>query len=143
MQKDCQLLHDVCMWVRAVGKRWRASLSIFVCDAASTSAMRATGMFATHTPAWPLCLALQVESKAQVLKRRRETQYEFLYTVPVMPKAGETVELFFNPDLTPLRGRPEIYVRGSFNRWVGLCTASCTTVTVDGMHQLPTTFVTS
>ncbi|WIA34022.1 hypothetical protein OEZ86_012404 [Tetradesmus obliquus] len=59
----------------------------------------------------------RVESKAHVLKRRRENQQEFLYTLPVTPKAGQPLELFYNPDLTPLRGRPEIYVRGSFNRW--------------------------
>jgi starch synthase len=59
---------------------------------------------------------LQVESKAHVLKRRRENQHEFLYTLPVTPKAGEKLELYYNPDLTPLRGRPEIYVRGGFNR---------------------------
>jgi starch synthase len=66
---------------------------------------------------------LQVESKAHVLKRRRENQHEFLYTLPVTPKAGEKLELFYNPDLTPLRGRPEIYVRGGFNR-CGLCAAA-------------------
>lgn len=58
----------------------------------------------------------QVESKAQVLKRRREAQHDFLYTLPVQASAGQAIELFYNPDLTPLRGRPEIYVRGSFNR---------------------------
>jgi starch synthase len=52
------------------------------------------------------------------MKRRRENQHEFLYTLPVIPRAGEKLELFYNPDLTPLRGRPEIYVRGSFNRCV-------------------------
>jgi hypothetical protein len=31
-------------------------------------------------------------------------------------QAGETVELFYNPDLTPLRGRPFIDVQGAFNR---------------------------
>ena len=30
--------------------------------------------------------------------------------------AGETVKLFYNPDTTALRGRPEIWIRGSFNR---------------------------
>jgi hypothetical protein len=30
----------------------------------------------------------QVESKAQVAKRRREAQQEFLYTIPVAPQVG-------------------------------------------------------
>jgi starch synthase len=70
-------------------------------------------------------LLLQVESKAQVMKRRRENQHEFLYTLPVIPRAGEKLELFYNPDLTPLRGRPEIYVRGSFNRCAAVCAGHC------------------
>ncbi len=58
----------------------------------------------------------QIEAKARVQRARREAQAAFLYTLPVTPEAGETLELFYNPDLTPLRGRPEIYVRGGFNR---------------------------
>lgn len=50
-------------------------------------------------------------------RRRREAQQEFLYTMPIRPQAGQICELYYNPDLTPLRGRPEIYVRGAFNRW--------------------------
>eukprot|EP00879_Flechtneria_rotunda_P007886 GHRR01008263.1.p1 GENE.GHRR01008263.1~~GHRR01008263.1.p1 ORF type:complete len:1096 (+),score=490.52 GHRR01008263.1:107-3289(+) len=71
----------------------------------------------------------RVESKAQVAKRRREAQYEFLYTLPVTPPAGQSVELFYNPDMTSLRGRPEIYVRGSFNRWRHLVTIPPTKMT--------------
>ncbi len=26
-------------------------------------------------------------------------------------------QVFYNPDMTPLRGRPEVFMRGSFNRW--------------------------
>jgi len=35
----------------------------------------------------------------------------------VCVQAGQTVELFYNPDLTPLRGRPTIQLQGGFNRW--------------------------
>lgn len=84
----------------------------------------------TRAPAraWA-ALALQVESKAHVQKRRRENQHEFLYTLPVIPKAGEKLELYYNPDLTPLRGRPEIYVRGSFNRYSRAAAAAVSLVT--------------
>lgn len=59
----------------------------------------------------------QVESKALVARKRREAQQEFLYTLPVTPRAGEKCDIYYNPDLTPLRGRPEIFARGAFNRW--------------------------
>ena len=31
--------------------------------------------------------------------------------------AGKPVEVYYNPDETVLRGRPEVYVSGSYNRW--------------------------
>eukprot|EP00775_Hariotina_reticulata_P005611 gene5611-5849_t len=84
----------------------------------------------------------RVESKAQVLKRRREAQHEFLYTLPVQASAGQAIELFYNPDLTPLRGRPEIYVRGAFNRWrhnVTIPPTKMTTTTPGGVGFLKAT----
>jgi len=33
----------------------------------------------------------QIESKAQVAKRRREAQQEFLYTIPVTPQVAVTL----------------------------------------------------
>lgn len=38
----------------------------------------------------PPLLSPQVESKAQVAKRRREAQQEFLYTIPVTPQVNMT-----------------------------------------------------
>ena len=32
---------------------------------------------------------------------------------------GSKVEVYYNPELTPLRGRPDIFVKGSYNRWRG------------------------
>jgi len=61
--------------------------------------------------------AAKVEARARVMRRRREAQRQFLYTVPVQPRAGEPCDVFYNPDLTPLRGRPEIFLRAGFNRW--------------------------
>ncbi len=40
-----------------------------------------------------------------------------LYTRPVRPRAGKPVTVFYNPDATVLRGRPETWLRGSWNRW--------------------------
>ena len=52
-----------------------------------------------------------------------------LYTDPVTPRAGEPVTVFYNPDATVLRGRPEVWLRGCWNRWadddlVGSCISS-------------------
>lgn len=60
---------------------------------------------------------MKFEMKAEAEKKRRAARYQFLYTIPLQPKAGQPVEVFYNPDLTALRGRPEIFMRGSFNRW--------------------------
>ncbi|KAK9861945.1 hypothetical protein WJX84_010056, partial [Apatococcus fuscideae] len=55
--------------------------------------------------------------KALALKKRRAARRQILYTTPVAPRAGESMEVFYNPDATVLRGRPETWLRGSFNRW--------------------------
>ena len=39
-----------------------------------------------------------------------------LYTHPVTPRAARPVTVFYNPDATVLRGRPEVWLRGSWNR---------------------------
>jgi len=55
--------------------------------------------------------------KASANRRRRERQRTFLYTEPTSPRAGHPLKIFYNPDRTVLRGRPDVYVRGSYNRW--------------------------
>jgi len=55
--------------------------------------------------------------KGEALKKRRSAINTFLYTVPYMPAAGQKVEVYYNPDHTPLRGRPNIYMRAGWNRW--------------------------
>lgn len=55
--------------------------------------------------------------KASAARRRRELQRRFLYTKPITPAAGQKVTVYYNPDRTVLRGRPDVFVRGSFNRW--------------------------
>ena len=53
--------------------------------------------------------------QAKAARKRREKQRHTFYTEPVTPQAGGPCTLFYNPDITNLRGRPEIWVRGSFN----------------------------
>ena len=43
---------------------------------------------------------------------------QILYTHPVTPRAGEEATVFYNPDITVLRGRPEVHLRTSWNRHV-------------------------
>ena len=56
--------------------------------------------------------------------------HEILYTVPSKPEAGQLVEVYYNPELTSLRGRPEIYLHGSWNRWQGKDAAYFLKVTI-------------
>ena len=51
------------------------------------------------------------------MRRRRDLQRHIFYTEPATPVAGQAVSLFYNSDLTSLRGRPEVWLRGSHNRW--------------------------
>ena len=41
---------------------------------------------------------------------------QILYTHPVTPRAGEEATVFYNPDITVLRGQPEVHLRASWNR---------------------------
>lgn len=50
------------------------------------------------------------------MRKRREVVHEFLYTVPLSPRAGQPVEVFYRPEATMLRGRPEIWLRSAWNR---------------------------
>ncbi|KAL6763588.1 starch synthase [Haematococcus lacustris] len=59
----------------------------------------------------------KVQSRGEALKRRRSSMNQFLYTVPYLPVAGQKMEVFYNPEHTPLRGRPDIYLRTGWNRW--------------------------
>lgn len=55
--------------------------------------------------------------KVQAARQRRELRRQVLYTEPTTPKAGKRLKVFYNPDKTSLRGRPDVFVRGGFNRW--------------------------
>lgn len=58
----------------------------------------------------------KLEIKAKAGKKRRELQRQVLFTMPIRPKAGQSVRVYYNPDVTPLRGRPEAWLRGGWNR---------------------------
>lgn len=45
------------------------------------------------------------------------SQKDIVYTEPLDVHAGSTVSLFYNPSNTVLNGKPEVWLRCSFNRW--------------------------
>lgn len=58
----------------------------------------------------------RVTMRANAERARRELQRKFLFTVPMKPEAGKKATVYYNPDRTVLRGRPDVYISGSFNR---------------------------
>eukprot|EP00271_Cylindrocystis_brebissonii_P019716 TRINITY_DN6165_c0_g1_i1.p2 TRINITY_DN6165_c0_g1~~TRINITY_DN6165_c0_g1_i1.p2 ORF type:complete len:1113 (-),score=272.03 TRINITY_DN6165_c0_g1_i1:5404-8742(-) len=69
--------------------------------------------------------AAAAERRSQVRARMREqtkeaflrAQQHVLYTEPRQVQASSEVKVFYNPENTVLNGCPEIWIRGSFNRW--------------------------
>lgn len=59
----------------------------------------------------------RVLAKARAQRRRREVQRAILYTEPVTPRAGHSVTVYYNPSKSVLRNCPEVWLRGSWNRW--------------------------
>ena len=60
---------------------------------------------------------MRVSDQAKANRKRREMQRHIYYTEPTTPVAGRPCDVFYNPDITNLRGRLEIWIQGSFNRW--------------------------
>lgn len=59
----------------------------------------------------------RILAKAGAQRRRREVQRATLYTEPVTPQAGRSVTVYYNPSASVLRTCPEVWLRGSWNRW--------------------------
>ncbi|KAJ4981622.1 hypothetical protein NE237_032459 [Protea cynaroides] len=60
---------------------------------------------------------MKSETKARTIKKFLLSQKHTVYTEPVDVQAGSTVTVFYNPSNTVLNGKPEVWFRGSFNRW--------------------------
>nr|CAB40374.1 Starch synthase isoform SS III [Vigna unguiculata] len=60
---------------------------------------------------------MKAETKEKTLKKFLLSQKHIVYTEPLDIQAGSTVTVFYNPSNTNLNGRPEVWFRGSFNRW--------------------------
>jgi hypothetical protein len=61
--------------------------------------------------------AERVQLRADAAAKRRSLQRRSLYTYPLQPKAGDTIDIFYNPNTTNLAGRNNVYARGGWNRW--------------------------
>lgn len=60
---------------------------------------------------------LKAKTKERTLKKFLLSQKDVVYTEPLDIKAGSPVTVFYNPSNTVLNGKPEVWFRGSFNRW--------------------------
>jgi hypothetical protein len=55
--------------------------------------------------------------KTKTKNNIRKSQAHRFYTEPVNVEAGKSVTVYYNPSNTVLNGKPEIWLRASFNRW--------------------------
>ncbi|KAK7245860.1 hypothetical protein RIF29_40713 [Crotalaria pallida] len=60
---------------------------------------------------------MKAETKERTLKRFLLSQKHIVFTEPLDVQAGSTATVFYNPSNTNLKGKPEVWFRGSFNRW--------------------------
>ncbi|KAL0012339.1 hypothetical protein SO802_007447 [Lithocarpus litseifolius] len=60
---------------------------------------------------------MKAETKERTLKRFLLSQKHIVYTEPLNVRAGSAVKVFYNSANTVLNGKPEVWFRGSFNRW--------------------------
>ena len=59
-----------------------------------------------------------------------------LFSDPLQPTAGQAVNVYYNPDATVLRGRPDVWLRGGWNRLVAFSMTSALSMTLlqTGQH---------
>ncbi|XP_073003486.1 soluble starch synthase 3, chloroplastic/amyloplastic-like [Typha latifolia] len=61
--------------------------------------------------------AMKAETKERTMKTFLLSQKHIVYTEPLEVRAGCTVTVLYNPSNTVLNGKPEVWLRCSFNRW--------------------------
>ncbi|WOL17782.1 starch synthase 3, chloroplastic/amyloplastic [Canna indica] len=60
---------------------------------------------------------MKAETKERTMKAFLLSQKHIVYTEPIDVKAGSTVTVLYNLSNTVLNGKPEVWLRCSFNRW--------------------------
>ncbi|XP_039814940.1 starch synthase 3, chloroplastic/amyloplastic-like isoform X3 [Panicum virgatum] len=61
---------------------------------------------------------LKAEMKEKTMRMFLVSQKHIVYTEPLEIRAGTTVDVLYNPSNTVLNGKPEVWFRCSFNRWM-------------------------
>lgn len=90
-------------------------------------------------------MLVQVEKRAKMKSEMKEktmrmfllSQKHIVYTEPLEIRAGTTVDVLYNPSNTVLNGKPEVWFRWSFNRWMhpsGVLPPKKMVKTEDGCH---------
>ena len=60
---------------------------------------------------------MKAETKERSMKRFLLAQKNIVYTDPIEVRAGKMVTVLYNPSSTVLSGKPDVWIRYSFNRW--------------------------
>eukprot|EP00252_Welwitschia_mirabilis_P009331 TRINITY_DN21856_c0_g1_i2.p1 TRINITY_DN21856_c0_g1~~TRINITY_DN21856_c0_g1_i2.p1 ORF type:complete len:1127 (+),score=268.55 TRINITY_DN21856_c0_g1_i2:154-3534(+) len=60
---------------------------------------------------------MKAERKERTLQMFLNSQKHIFYTEPSKVQAGSNVNVLYNPSNTILNGKPEVWIRCSFNRW--------------------------
>uniref|UniRef100_A0A0D3GX46 starch synthase n=1 Tax=Oryza barthii TaxID=65489 RepID=A0A0D3GX46_9ORYZ len=99
-------------------------------------------------------IKIKVEKRAKMKSEMKEktmrmfllSQKHIVYTEPLEIRAGTTVDVLYNPSNTVLNGKPEVWFRWSFNRWMhpsGVLPPKKMVKTEDGCHLKATVSVPS
>ncbi|KAJ1267643.1 hypothetical protein BS78_07G073100 [Paspalum vaginatum] len=64
---------------------------------------------------------MKAEMKEKTMRMFLVSQKHIVYTEPLEIHAGTTVDVLYNPSNTVLNGKPEVWFRCSFNRWMHPC----------------------
>ncbi|GJN09443.1 hypothetical protein PR202_ga27450 [Eleusine coracana subsp. coracana] len=65
-----------------------------------------------------LSAKMKAEMKEKTMRMFLVSQKHIVYTEPLAIRAGTTVDVLYNPSNTVLNGKPEVWFRCSFNRWM-------------------------
>lgn len=62
-------------------------------------------------------LAKHSKNNEHAMAVRKRQMKHVLFTKPDTPMPGDTIEVYYNPQNTILAGKPNVFLRGGFNRW--------------------------
>ncbi|KDD71522.1 hypothetical protein H632_c4867p0, partial [Helicosporidium sp. ATCC 50920] len=80
----------------------------------SSSAPSSLSSDASGAPSLPNSQTLKARLRAKAARARRAEQARVMILRPPRPLPGQEVEVYYNPDATPLKGRPEVWMQATF-----------------------------